>query len=504
MTARNPFGLLDDAELPRLAEALDGQAMTARFAAAFEKSGAARATSVRSCLVEEIYHRPGRSCGVLYRVGLDGPDGRPAEEWLHARMFPRELLRVRHQKALDAVAGGARALPASGLEPVTLCEDPGMIVWAFPCDPRLPDLPAMADRGLAARRFAGSRPVPVTAASPEGAPEPARWRSEFERIKYMPGKRCVLRYRMTPDTPDAMHANGHGPETFIAKAYPAGVAADAFRRQRSAWSALRAAGSPVEIAEPISHVAGESVVWFEDRSGEGLVAAAARSGWDTMAERAAEALAAFHLTPIPGLGPAPGPDDVLEGARERGGKFATWVPAQRDLVQAMLSRLESRRGSPGERRPSVAVHGEFRAEHVVLRGERTVLLDLDELSQGDPLLDAAEFVSWLEFRELCGGSPPLDSASVSRRFIARYAEAVPWPVEPARLGWYALASLVRRLHGAVRRLAWPALDRLERDGPRLAERWLSLADGADVAPVVRIPANASGSPRPAPPGGGAR
>jgi len=59
---------------------------------------------------------------------------------------------------------------------------------------------------------------------------------------------------------------------------------------------------------------------------------------------------------------------------------------------------------------------------------------------------------------------------------ARYAEAVPWPVEPARIGWYALASLVRRLHGAVRRLAWPALDRLERDGPRIAERWLSLAD----------------------------
>jgi hypothetical protein len=74
---------------------------------------------------------------------------------------------------------------------------------------------------------------------------------------------------------------------------------------------------------------------------------------------------------------------------------------------------------------------------------------------------------------------------VSRRFLECYAASVPWPVPGDDLAWYALVSIVRKLHGAVKRLARPTLDRLEAHGDALVERWLGLADSAPQAPRPR-------------------
>ena len=467
----NPFGLLADAALPGLAVALDPVAMAARFAAGFEERARGAAPRVRACVVEEVYYRPGRHCGVLYRLSLDAPAERDREEWLYARLLPGELLRERHQRAHDAVlAAGATALVRTALDPVSLWEDPGMILWVFPNDPRLPGVRQLADRARVGRRYAleGARlGAPGAGGGTRGV---ARWHADFERVKYMPCKRCVLRYRVTPE-------RAEGPASVIyAKAYPDGAGAEPFRLQRHAWAALRAARSPVEIPEPLVHLAEESVLWFEDWGGRGLIGVARERGWEEMAERAAGAIAAFHLARIPGLGPGPEPASMLEEVLENGGKYASRVPSQRRLMGALLARLVSRRpATPGDA-PRVSLHGAFRAEHVLVRGSRTALLDLDGMSEGDPLIDAAEFVASLEFLSLSGAQPALDPVRVSRRFLECYGAAVPWPLEGARLGWYALASLVSKMHGSVKRLARPTLERLERDGAALAERWSALGD----------------------------
>ena len=143
----------------------------------------------------------------------------------------------------------------------------------------------------------------------------------------------------------------------------------------------------------------------------------------------------------------------------------------------------------------MALHGAFRAEHVLVRGAHTAFLDLDGMSLGDPLFDVAEFVASLEFLALRTRTTSIDTERTSRRFVECYASSVPWAIDGAALRAYALASILRKMHGAVKRLARPTLERLESDGDRLAERWIGTADWAPRAPGRR-PRHGGTRPRP--------
>ena len=494
--ATGPFGLMVDPVLPQLAAALDPAGMTRRFASGFAERALGPGPRVSACEVEEVYHRPGHHCGILYRLRLDGAGGVDRDDWLYARMLPREILRDRYEKALGAVvAAGASALVSTALDPVSLWEDLEMIVWAFPNDPKLPGLRAMADpasvRGLLERQRGGRGPE--AAGAPNGTgdepgedPRDGDGALVIERVKYMPTKRCVLRYRIAPEP----GSDGpRSPSVYYAKAYPAGASGASFHLQRAARERLSASSAAVEIAEPLVHVAAESVIWFADWGGFGIVSEAAERGWEAMAERAGAALAAFHRVALPGLPEHRTPLEELEEAREDAAKYGARVGDPARPVLDLLARLERELPRTGDR-PAVSLHGAFRAEHVLVRGKDSALLDLDGMAIGDPLVDVAEFVASLEFLALRSTAGPIDPEPVSHRFIERYAAGVPWAVDGATLSWYARTSILRKLHGAVKRLARPTLDRLESQGPALVERWNGIAAWAPRARAR------SGGPRP--------
>jgi hypothetical protein len=453
--ARGPFGLPADAALPHLASALDADVMAQCFADGFAERARGPAHRVHACAVEEVYYRPGRHCGILYRLRLNGHDAPEREEWLYARMLPRPLLRARHEKALDAVvAAGAAALVSTALEPVSLWDRPGMIVWTFPNDPKLPGLRAMADLARVRRRLARTRDgLGLPAASGAGRAAP----HAFERVKYMPTKRCVLRFDVEAGR---ARPQGGAPFVFFAKAYPPGESEAAFRLQRDVLGRLAAAHATVEVAEPLVHLADESAIWFADWGGHGLIAEANGHGWDAMAARAATALAAFHRVEQPGLPASASLSDTLDAAREDAGDYTTRAPGHARCARDIISRLEHRLPAARVGRPTVALHGAFRAEHVQVRGAHTALLDL---------------------RSAPGA---VDAERVSRRFLEHYAAAVPWVVDGASLAWHARVSILRKLHGAVKRLARPTLERLEAEGARLGARWDALEDWA---PHARTP-----------------
>ena len=475
-----PFGLLIDPALPRLSEALDAAGMAKRFAGGFAERAHGPAPHVHRCEVEEVYYRPGRHCGILYRLQLNGHDAL-RDEWLYARLLPAELLRERFEKAQEAVvAAGASALVRSQLDPVSLWEKPGMIVWTFPNDPKLPGLRAMADTARARRRLARERATLGRLAGSEDGRAVRAGRGElaFERVKYMPTKRCVLRYHDGDGTAEADGA----PFVFFAKAYPAGESEPAFGLQRAARERLVAARVAVELAEPLVHLSEASAVWFADWGGRGLIETAAERGWDEMAERAATALAAFHRVAQPGIPDHAAADDVLDEARKDAASYAAHARRHAGLARGLIARLERGRPPSGVGRPAVALHGAFRAEHVLVRGARTAFLDLDGMTLGDPLFDVAEFVASLEFLALRSPTAPVDAERVSRKFLACYAASVPWAVDGSCVAWYAVASIFRKLHGAVKRLALPTLGRLEAQGEMLAERWNNMAGWAARPP----------------------
>ena len=473
--AGGPFGLLIDPALPHLAAALDPVGMAKRFTEGFAERVHGPVPHVLRCEVEEVYYRPGRHCGILYRLQLNGQAQPVRDEWVYARMLPAELLRERYEKALGAVvAEGASALVRTVLDPVSLWERPGMILWTFPNDPKLPGLRAMADAARARRRLARARAtLPLRAGARHAqAGRTGRGELAFERVKYMPTKRCVLRYR------DGDGEDGARPFVFFAKAYPAGSSEPAFRLQSAARERLEAARAAVELAEPLVHLEDESAVWFADWGGRGLIEMAGERGWDEMAERAAAALATFHRVAQPGIPDHATADDVLEEARKDAAKYAAHTRRHAGLARGLIAKLERGRPPSGAGRPAVALHGAFRAEHVLVRDAHTAFLDLDGMALGDPLFDVAEFVASLEFLALRSATAPLDAERVSRRFLACYAASVPWSVDGSCVAWYTLASIFRKLHGAVKRLALPTLGRLESRGEALAERWSNLSGWA--------------------------
>jgi len=472
-TTAGPFGLLVDPVLPRLAAALDPAAMARRFAKGFAERARGPAPRVGACEVEEVYHRSGRHCGILYRLRLEGAHGAEHDEWLYARMLPGELVRERYAKALDGVvAAGASALVSTALDPVSLWEDLDVIVWAFPNDPKLPGLRAMADAARVRGQLERQRGGTGRAADGNGdGPGDGDESLVIERVKYMPTKRCVLRYRLAPEPGSE---GPRPPAVYYAKAYPVGASAAPFQLQRAVRERLSESGAAVEIAEPLVHIPEESVIWFADWGGFGIIGEAAERGWDAMADRAATALAAFHRVSMSGLPEHRPPADELVEAREDAAKYAARVGEAARPVLDMLTRLERELPRTGDR-PAVSLHGAFRAEHVHVRGTDAALLDLDGMASGDPLVDVAEFVASLEFLALRSTAGPIDSEAVSQRFLEAYAAAVPWTIDGASLGWYARTSLLRKLHGAVKRLARPTLDRLEAHGADLVERWNGIA-----------------------------
>jgi hypothetical protein len=467
----NPFGVLSDPMLPHLGTALDVTGMAARFAAGFPARGAASVSAVKSCAIERIYYRPGRHCGLLYRLALQNGSETAADEWVFARFVMRDRLHERFATALSVAReshGAQRAL--GGMDPVSLWTDLDMILWVFPHDHKLPALPRVVDSGFVRgcvvanlARFA----LPTGSEATPPATDCAGIR--FDRIKYMPDKRCVLRYQA--DLVDTQGASRT--VTFFGKTYPDARSADLFASQASAWEQLTAQGAALGVPRPLLHLEAEHTIWLEDWGGLPLIEAARERSWDELVTRAAAAVAALHCSRITGFPPAPTPDQVLQTALEDGPKYAGRVPAQRNLVVRILEHLRSTQPAPDAAGwPRVPIHGACRAEQMLIRGSETALIDLDSLAEGDPLLDVAEFVASLEFLALCGTSPGLDFARASECFLESYAARVPWHVDRGRVSWYALAFAVSKLHASIKHLEMVTLARLEREGEALVGRWL--------------------------------
>ena len=107
--------------------------------------------------------------------------------------------------------------------------------------------------------------------------------------------------------------------------------------------------------------------------------------------------------------------------------------------------------------PRCAGHGSFIPDHVILSGQRTVVIDLDEHDTADPSRDVAAFLVALQRRaiKLLAARHALDSAADA--LVEAYITSGP----PG-----ALANL--RLYRALACLSWARRD-LHKQNPELAE-----------------------------------
>jgi hypothetical protein len=336
--------------------------------------------------------------GYLARQGADR--GRP----------PLRYLRRKPGRGLVAVFGpGDRGdIYTVTVDERSLLEVPdgdaapsGPAVQRFPDDPQLPHLDTV---------MAPSEHRPLTDALESTARQahevPPHWRLldvAAEPIRYKPGNRCVIRYRLGFGDPGAAGGTGAATRTctLVAKLY---------REWREAQDAdnllarLRTQAALAWTARPLGVVPGLPLALTEDL-GSSRDPVPAHSGLDLVhpgsedalgvVRRAAHALAELHTSGLDTgeLSRRTGADEAGKAAK-RARLLEQYVPELAPELRRVTGALcATLAGLPaGTLRPG---HGSYKPSQLLVRDGAVFLVDFDQFCLADPALDVGYFLAYL-------------------------------------------------------------------------------------------------------------
>jgi hypothetical protein len=356
--------------------------------------------------ISYLRRKPGRGMTAVYRIspaaGGQAPTGDPALVHLGV--------------GEHALSGGRIAFPQDRLDQVELqgrwpgiihVPELGFSLQSFPADPRLPALPEVFDLQP------GREPFGQLETAVRDQLDDRDWRLaevSAEPLRYKPGDRCVLRYRMLLDHPH----HGRRSHSLVGKVYadPA-QAARVFELTSQLYDSQlaevgRVAGDLVIPApllpRPLCLVAGLGLILSEHATSPG--GEPARAGTELLRQRAevpgtallttAVCLARLHTSAVaPGILTLRGAGDEAGRARKRAAALADHAPELGDRSRALAGRLavELERGAAARPRPS---HGSFKSAQLLFPGpDQVVVTDFDQLCLADPALDVGYFLAYL-------------------------------------------------------------------------------------------------------------
>jgi hypothetical protein len=373
------------------------------------------------------------AAAVVLGAAFDGSTVRSARR-RDTRYRPLVDCTATYELDLEADGAGRRGIGVVTVTPA------GVAARRFDDDPGLPGLAEALDPERMAARLAG--PVPgLTGCEPSP-------------VRYKPGARCVLRYRL---------ATTGGPRELFGKLLAGGVDA-----QLATIAALRAAAGggmpavlPVTAAWPdlglLAQPAVERGTELHQRAFDPAVPEAERL---ELLRAAGQGLAALHGAAPPRLPLATPAGDLAE----LGGYLAPVGQVDPDLggrYAAVLGRVEAalHGGAP---QPAAAGHGAMRTDQFLVdEGGGLVLIDLDGACLAEPARDLGNLLAYLDWKVI---RRPGDAARVERAgtaFLAGYATGRPAP--PARVATYRAASLLKIAGRRYRSLTvpeWPLVPAL--------------------------------------------
>ena len=277
----------------------------------------------------------------------------------------------------------------------------GLEVRGFPVDPQLPHLATvMAPSGhspLAVALEAAARRVH------DVLPDRQLLGIVAEPVRYKPGNRCVIRYRLSFGDPGTAGRTDDATRTctLVAKLYRE---QDEAQAARDLLARLRARGGAAWTARSLGGVPGLPLALTEDlgssrdrvpaRSGLDVVRPGSREAFAVVG-RAARALAELHTS---GLDSG---DLNRRTAAEEAGRAAKrarlleqHVPQLAPLVRRVTDALCAELAAlPADTvRPA---HGSFKPSQLLVRDGALFVVDFDQVCLADPALDLGYFLAYL-------------------------------------------------------------------------------------------------------------
>ncbi|MCI0586202.1 MAG: phosphotransferase [Planctomycetes bacterium] len=419
-----------DSRLPGLALLLDPEAFAARLRRAWSGRELVSGTSAY------VRYKPGTSCLVAYRFQASG-----STLDVYAKAVPRERLgEVRGSPGvgeLAAAAGGRR---------LVLGEE-AAVVFAFPDDDKIAVLARLGDaegRAALLRKLLPGRPE--------------AWEGRVATLRYKPERRYVA-------------VVGEGTR-LVLKAY----AGEEFETAQSNARALRSCGT-LRLARRLGRSRRHRILALEWLSGGLLREAMGRPDFDPARLGPIGAcLAEFHRQPPDRLPVPPRGKDV-----EAWGGAARAIGRLCPRLAGRATTLAGRLAAPlAEDSPAArAIHGDFDASQVLVEGERTAFLDLDQAARGDPAADLGGFVARMERDALGRRLPAGRVGPFVESLMEGYREAS-GETSRARLALFTAGNLLQMASEPFRLREPDRPDRVEETLAR-AEAVFRAGSGFEVA-----------------------
>ncbi|WP_088278332.1 aminoglycoside phosphotransferase family protein [Ideonella sp. A 288] len=383
------MNMSEHARLP-LEACLDAQAMQpllqgllAATSDAGRTIGAVRVTKVRRNTSVRRNPNPITLC---YEVDLLGGPGRPPA----MRQFYGKAFRD-GESAQAAVGSAALHLPAVD-----------MLLWRWPTDPGLPQLPALIDPAQTVRFW--------------GAPA-----DEVTPVRYVAEWRATLRYTRL--------CGGLPAENLYAKTFSDDRGAEIHRRFLYFWDLAQNDPDAPTVAEPLAYDPVTRALWQPHAGGTPLSQILIDGVHpESLAGRVAYAWALVHTAPLHLAGPVPRDRaHWLAEVRRRRNKISRALPDLAERAGEVADAIEHASTLLPEP-PAAVIHGDCHPDQMWVDGQRVVLFDFDEFALGDPMEDLAEFVTKL-------GPLGID-ARFATTMLADYAQLAPDHFNLRRLQWH--------------------------------------------------------------------
>lgn len=440
-------GTICDERLPHLEALLDTAHMRALLADTLFATAAETARySITDCEILQCRFKPGKNCLVSFTLTInDNTSGQIFTHIVYAKTYPQGTSGTHYLKALKQ----NYAAPSFGHALIYLPAHE-IVIWSFPCDRKLASLPDVMNAPQLQQEI-----LPTVIAQSFGADwEILALRSGI--VHYVAEHTCTIKVGLTLRQP----ARGITQSlSLFGKTYYNEQGA----RTISAMQYLQKAG--VQIAPPLCYQPEIKTLWQRGLIGQTLNEQLPE-GEKFMAslQVAAASVAKLHNTAVPNL-PKITVADWLEKLRYTASLIAQIKPAYQTRCEGLVDYL-SAHAPTSQSRSAVTLHGDLHLKNFFRVHDQVVLIDLDNLTSGDPLFDLSSFVANLHHRALL--REIADPFALSDAFLEAYQTSVGWQIAADDLRWFVVAALLNeRVARCITRLK--AMDLLD-DLFTLAER----------------------------------
>jgi hypothetical protein len=456
---------IDDNALPHLQKAVNPELMAAAFEEFLQREYPGRGLKVKACGIGRVYHKPGKDCGIIYHLQCQDRENRSHAPWFYGRMCANGDGLPKPENQAPA------AWPGCGFwKPVRFWPEMRMQVNAFPYDAKLPYLGQLLEPEFVKQQVEANLP---------GFGLPGGWECRevvCHTVKYMPFKRCVLRYQL-------LMADALGNQrqiAFYGKTYNTAESRYVYDALRKICDSPGYAAGQLNIPAPIAHLDEANTLWQRAWEGKGFSALMREIGWNNLPdtgypEKIGALLAALHQVAMPDqLAPGPSLAMVIENAGGDADDITDFLPEKQAALRQITKTLEALAPRFAGQAPQATIHGTFKVAQLLCRENKLGLIDFDSIASGDPLYDLAELITSLLYLRVSDRIPEASISKSVELILSSYQKQTPWAFDRRRLAWYVVAFLLGKIHSSLKRLEPAAVENMPL-AFALVQEWLDIA-----------------------------